>query len=73
MSIKITDKGNGELDISMDNGHVEALQQITKDYNLENDEKAMLFMLALLSKAGGSTIEINGSKYLPPDAFKKTV
>lgn len=71
MSIKITDKGGGKMGIDIDNGHVEALKKITKDYSLQSDEQAMLFMLALLSQANGNVIEVNGTKYAPPDAFKK--
>lgn len=70
MSIKITEKGGGKVDIEMDNGHVEALKKITKEYNLKSDSEAMYFMLALLSQANGNAIEINGTKYVPPDSFK---
>jgi len=73
MSITIKDKGNGQVNIDMDNGHVQALRKITKDYNLLGDEQAMLFMLALLSQANGSPVEINGGKFVPPDSFKKSV
>ena len=69
--IKIIDSGQGKLSIEMDNGHVEALKKITKDYDLQNDEKAMLFMLALLSQANGSAVDVNGVKFVPPDSFKK--
>ena len=71
MAIKITDKGGGKLEIDIDNGHVEALKKITKDYGLAGDEQAVLFMLALLSQANGNVVEVNGTKYAPPDAFKK--
>jgi len=58
--------------ITLDNGHIEALDKIVNDYSLKGTEQAVSFMLGLISEADGTSIEVKNNKYLPPDSFKKT-
>lgn len=71
MSIKISSPEEGKLQIDLDNGHVEALQKIVNDYNLQGEKEALSFLLGLISQANGTPIEVNGNKYVPPDSFRR--
>ncbi|MFA5127929.1 MAG: hypothetical protein WC457_02930 [Patescibacteria group bacterium] len=71
MSIKINDVGEGKLSIEMDNGHVQALEKIVRDYDLIGNEDALGFVLSVISQANGSPISINGNALIPSENIKK--
>lgn len=70
MAINI-EKKEDKLVIEMDNGHVQALNDIVAQYNLISEKEALIFMLGLLSEAKGRDIEIGTKKFTPPDSFRK--
>lgn len=72
MAIILNFPKDGEMDAHIDNGHLVALKKIVSDYNLKSEKEALSFLLAIISQANGSPIEINGSKYLPSDTLKNT-
>lgn len=70
MAIKI-ERTDGKLTIELDNGHVEAVDKIVKDYSLLGEKEAFGFMLATLSQANGGRIETPSGTYVPSESIKK--
>ena len=59
------------IPVVLDNGHLEALKKITKDYNIADDEKTIGFLLAIVSKNNGQPIQVGEDSFLPGEAIKK--
>lgn len=70
MAISTKNEG-GKLTIELDNGHVEALKKIVKDYNLVDEKAAVGFMLAVISEGEGQEIKINTKSFLPSEKIIK--
>lgn len=72
MSIKkiSSSPDNTKITIEIDNGHLEALKKITSDYDIVDTEKALGFLLAVVSKTDGKPIKIGVDTYLPGQAIK---
>ena len=69
MAIQVN-KDVEKIVLTLDNGHKEALDKIVKDFDILNEEKAIGFMLSVLTEADGQPITIDGSKYSPSDSIK---
>lgn len=72
MSVKI-EKKDGKTFITLENGHAKALEKITEDYEIIDEEKAIGFILSILRDAEGSPIETKDGSFLPSDSIKKIV
>ncbi len=64
-------EGKLEGKIDIDNGHLETLKKITEDYKIDGVEKALGFVLAIISKNGGKPIQVGGDSFVPGEAIKK--
>lgn len=69
MAIEIK-KETEKVNISITNGHLEALNKVVKAYGLKSEKEAISFMLAITSQANGKPIEIGDDKYLPSESLK---
>ncbi len=71
MSVKITKKEGGIVEITLDNGHAQALEKVTSDFNLLNEEKAVGFMLSVMRDADGKAIQTVNGSFVPTKEIKK--
>ena len=71
MSVKIT-KNADKYSIEIDNGHVKALEKITSDYNIADEEKALGFVLSVIAQANGGKIETPAGVFVPSESIKKS-
>lgn len=72
MSIKqiSESKEEGKITIDIDNGHLEALRKIISDYDIADVEKALGFILAVVSKGQGKPIKVGEDTFIPGEAIK---
>lgn len=75
MSIKITNNNptEGKISIDIDNGHLEAINNIVKSYGIIDVEKALGFIIAVVSRGNGESIKIGHDEYLPGENIKQKV
>lgn len=60
----------GKVTIEINNGHLDALKKIIKDYNIIDVEKALGFMIAVISKSEGKAIKVGEDSFVPGEAIK---
>lgn len=60
----------GKVTLEINNGHLEALNTIKEEYDIINIEKALGFILAVVSQANGKPIKIGEDLYEPGEAIK---
>lgn len=66
MAINIQKKDDDKkFVIEMDNGHVNALKQITKDYNIRSESDAIGFMFSVFLAGAGKSVEVDGKSFVP--------
>ncbi len=70
MSVKVTKKDGGIIEITLDNGHAQALEKVTKDFNILNEEKAVGFILSVMSDADGKSVKTVNGSFIPVDEIK---
>ncbi len=70
MAIKKISESESKVILELDNGHLETLKKITKDYNIVDIEKALGFILAVISKSNGNPIKIGEDTFAPGQAIK---
>lgn len=70
---KIKEDGNPQGKIEIDNGHLETLKKITNDYKIVDIEKALGFVLAVVSRSEGKPIKIGDDTFVPGEAIKKKI
>lgn len=61
----------GKVTLEIDNGHLETLKKITEDFNIQDIEKALGFVLAVVSRSNGKPIKIGEDTFAPGEAIKK--
>ncbi|HEY4508648.1 MAG TPA: hypothetical protein VJJ55_03260 [Candidatus Paceibacterota bacterium] len=62
MSVRVTRKPSGEIEITLANGHADALDKVKRDYHIIDDNKTVGFMLSVMRDADGLAVEtVNGS------------
>lgn len=66
------EKNEGKTIITLDNGHVAALEKIIKDYHLKGDKEAVGFILSIISQADGKGINNGKGTYLPSEELKES-
>lgn len=71
MSVKVIKKEGGIIEITLDNGHASALEKVTSDFNLLNEEKAIGFILSVMRDADGEAIETVNGSFVPTKEIKK--
>ena len=71
MSINVTEKEGGKLQVDLDNGHVTALKKIVEDYKLKGESEALSFMLSIISEAEGKPIGNGKGNFVPSEKLKK--
>lgn len=70
MSIKkLTEEGD-KVSLELDNGHLEALKKITKDYDIKDIESALGFVLSVVSKSEGKPIKVGEDSFVPSQGIK---
>ena len=70
MAIKIIKKENG-ISIELNNGHLEALDNIRKKYNIKNEEETLSFILAVSEKTDGQGFHIGEKIYTPSKEIRE--
>lgn len=69
MSINIKKEGD-KAEVTIDNGHLIALQKIVTDYGLLGEKEALDFILSLMSQADGKPINNGKGSFLPSEQLK---
>lgn len=64
-------KEEGKITLTLDNGHLAALEKIVSDYNFVGEAEAITFILSVISKAGGKPINNGNGEFVPSDHLKK--
>ena len=73
MSIKKLKEASDKVSLELDNGHLEALKKITKDYDIKDIENALGFVLSVISKNEGKPIKVGDDSYVPSQAIKNQI
>ncbi len=71
MSVKVVKKEGGIIEITLDNGHAQALEKVTSDFNILNEEKAVGFILSVMRDADGKSVKTANGSFVPVDEIKK--
>ncbi len=70
ISVKDKDKTNGVV-IEIDNGHLEALNNIQAKYKIVDKKAAIEFMLAVIERTEGRGVSVDGKMIGPSQEIVK--
>lgn len=73
MAIKVTKKDGGIIEITLNNGHAQALEKVTNDYQIVDEEKALGFILSVMRDAEGKAIQTASGSFVPAEQIKTKV
>ena len=70
--INVEKQDDWKLIVTIDNGHVKALEKIVADYNLKGEKEAIGFILSIVVDGEGRPIEVGGTKYVPSASIQNS-
>ncbi|MDR1032720.1 MAG: hypothetical protein LBL84_01760 [Candidatus Nomurabacteria bacterium] len=65
------ENGNSAIDISVENGDLDALRAVVSKWEFKDEESALRFAIAILTKADKGTLSISGETVFPTNQLLK--
>ena len=67
MPVAVKNKDEKTSDVTITNGHLEALQEITSTLGTKSEAHTLAFLIEIIRDQGSKNIHINNTLYRPSD------